>query len=175
MYLVFSGSLSSGLRPVQSFPDPEQAEDFVVRLMADGKLAESLPVESPQSSDEHPEGSVFILLRQGAFDPVTLIGPFLSSDEAQIYTEEKALDAWELFDLDLLIQGSSPQKRDTSTPLNRPSRADWNALCTEQGWNDPTKILFLEDFVEERRLFPAFVARMERIAEEENGAGDLVF
>lgn len=45
----------------------------------------------------------------------------------------------------------------------------WYMLCSEQGWDDASKIIHLEGFLRDKGLFAEFVDYASQAADEENG------
>ncbi|GBG14858.1 uncharacterized protein NMK_2459 [Novimethylophilus kurashikiensis] len=48
------------------------------------------------------------------------------------------------------------------------SERQWNAVCSDQGWNDATQIIHLIGFIRGKGLFSEFAAYAEKAADEEN-------
>lgn len=56
----------------------------------------------------------------------------------------------------------------TSPETSAAAESRWAGLCSEQGWNEASRINHLESFLRDSGLFQQFVAYAETAAAEEN-------
>lgn len=106
MKAIMIGTLAGGFGITRVVQDDE-AEDIVVRLMADGQLAEAMDVEEPGSLGKRapaaaPCGSHFVVYGKGIGNGFSMYGPFADSDIAEEFAEDNRGDddEWELFEFD---------------------------------------------------------------------------
>lgn len=103
MKAIFTGKLEDGFALKQVVRD-EEAEDLVIRLMANGVLAEALEVQDPSVLDKRvmgdPDGEHFVVYGQGLGNGFSVFGPFADSDEAHDFAEDNRDEGeeWELFE-----------------------------------------------------------------------------
>jgi len=102
MKAILTGTIAGGFGIAAVVPD-EQAEDIVLRLMADGKLAEAMDIEDPTTLDKRATGDAngdhFIVFGKGIGNAFLMVGPFADEETAEEFGEAHRADddEWELF------------------------------------------------------------------------------
>lgn len=106
MKAIMTGTIADGFGIARIVED-DKAEDVVVRLMADGQIAEALEVEDPGSLDKRapaaaPRGSHFVVYGKGIGNGFSMYGPFADDETAGEFAENNRRDddEWELFEFD---------------------------------------------------------------------------
>lgn len=106
MKAIMTGTIAGGFSIIRIIKDDE-ADDLVVRLMADGQIAEALEVADPSSLDKRapaaaPCGSYFVVYGTGIGNGFSMYGPFADDETAGEFAENNRGDddEWELFEFD---------------------------------------------------------------------------
>jgi hypothetical protein len=106
MKAIMTGTIAGGFSITRIVEDDE-AEDVVVRLMADGQMAEALDVEDPGSLNKCAPaaalcGSHFVVYGKGLGNGFSMYGPFSDNDTAEEFAEGNRGEdeEWELFEFD---------------------------------------------------------------------------
>lgn len=91
MKAIVVGTFSGGIS-IQSVVADELAEDIVVAILADGKLAEAIDIVDPAKVKKNakvaPGGSIFIGYASGVANGLSIVGPFGDNDYAETFAEE---------------------------------------------------------------------------------------
>lgn len=103
MKAIMTGTIAGGFGITKVVQDDE-AEDAVVRLMADGQLAEAMDIENPKTLDKRAKGvdqkgSCFIVYGKGLGNGFSMYGPFKDSEYAEEFAEDNLSEdeEWEIF------------------------------------------------------------------------------
>jgi hypothetical protein len=102
MKAIITGTISDGFNIRSVVPD-EQAEDEVVKLLANGTLAEAMHIHNPGNLDSKAKGvdangTNFVVYGKGIASGFQIYGPFISDDSAEEFGEEnrKEDDEWQV-------------------------------------------------------------------------------
>lgn len=102
MKTILTGSIAGGFTISAVVPD-DQADDIVIRLLADGRLAEAIDIKSPKSlskrAKEDAEGTHFVVYGKSLGTGFNMFGPFAESEYAEKFAEDNRGDddEWEIF------------------------------------------------------------------------------
>lgn len=102
---ILVGSLANGFGIEQILTDEAKAEAVVIAHLANGKLAEAIPVRSPSELSkrkrDYTSGSDYIMFGSGLGNGFTLFGPFPDEEEAGDFAEAHRSEdeSWELFSI----------------------------------------------------------------------------
>ena len=103
MKAILTGLLEAGLIIHDVVPDND-AESLVVRLLADGKPADTLTIYDPSTQqkglkDFDPDGKHFVVYGKGLANGFQMYGPFDDDFEAEEFAEEnrESDSEWEVF------------------------------------------------------------------------------
>lgn len=105
MKAVFTGTLASGFCLKRIYADDSAAEEAVVRMLANGELAEAMEVQPPSALDRKAKygkkGDFFIVYGNGLGNGFEVFGPFGDGEEAVEFGEDnRGSDSeWEMFEV----------------------------------------------------------------------------
>lgn len=104
MKAILKGTIAEGFGIFAVIPDGE-AEDIVIRFLADGQLAEAVDVKDPLSLNKRwpaadPVGQYFVLFGQGIGNGFSMFGPFADREVAEVFGEQERDEdeEWEIFE-----------------------------------------------------------------------------
>ncbi len=119
---IFTGSISNGFS-LSQVVQSEQAEDIVIKHLANGTVADKVEITPPSSIDsswnDDADGLVFVVYGKGLGNGFEVVGPFVENDVAHEFAEENRDedDEWEIFESDPYATPSDqPRKARSAGP-----------------------------------------------------------
>lgn len=113
MKAIMTGTIADGFGITAIILVDEEAEEVVIRNLADGQLAEAMDVFDPQTLegnfDAAENGTWFVLYEGGIGNSNQLYGPFADLNAAEEFAKHNADgDDWDLFELNSASTPNEP-------------------------------------------------------------------